>query len=378
MLIAILLAASAVETAEKPLVLHRTDDRPVAVLARMVGLLGADAEDFDLRSVSEWVWSLEAIYDGGTVSKCEGDLLPGAAFDALLDEAIDAVQFFKPEVAVAALRSFDQRLRCAGEVVPRGTLGRAFFIEGVVQATLGEERAASVAFEHARSMDPEMRWDSDMAPDSRPLFEAASPGTDTAWLRIAPKPERVWVDGESVSYGDRGVRIALGRHVISADIEGVASADVRVERDGSLLLPGLLNDGVVAQLANPGRQQIIRRFVKFSGISTVYFTNVDQVWRVRDGGVHALVAKDEQPAVVKPLRRRGAYTPLGAIIGGTGLALAGVGTALVLTSDKPAPGMVLLATGGALAVGGGTVIAVDQLVVSPGDLRVGVRLGARL
>lgn len=299
------------ETEVRPaleLVLHREIDPRVSVAARMATSASRPAKDLDIRSLRQWTQQLGPRFDGGSAVGCKGD--PVAA-DVLAERVDTARQRFVSldfQGAEDRLYRFDRDLTCVESVLPQDTLARAFFVRGVLAFTQGDPGAADAAFRDARSMDPELAFDGELAPAARTAFDRAAPGVPDAWIRIVPTPTRVWVDGEAVTYGERGVHVAPGRHLITAELTATTSADVRVDAGGTLLLPGLLGDAVFAQLPQPERRSDVVAVLSSADVKVAWLTDLDTIWQLRDGEltpVYGVELPGKKPKKTKKPKKAG-------------------------------------------------------------------------
>ncbi|MEZ4315978.1 MAG: hypothetical protein R3F61_00670 [Myxococcota bacterium] len=353
---------------------------PVAVLARISAATKKDAGEFELMSLREWASQLEPQYAGGELRACQGAPVHRAWFEERLQEASDSVRFFDSDRAMGALTEIEDALPCADETLSRDLVGRAFFLKGMVEYTVGAEADAAQSYADARSMDRLMRFDTSMSPDSRDAFEDATPDSTAVWIEIRPKPDRVWLDGEQVTYGDQGFQVARGRHHVTVESSATTSADIRVEEGGALLLPRMIGDRLVAEIDQPRRRAAFLQMIAYAGQERAYLSDIEHVW-IAEKNKNSVKELGVEEAPEKEPGRRGRYTPAGLAVAGGGLVVGGVGTALFAACDRcTAGGLGLIGVGSAAALTGAGIVIADQVSVSPtfGPRGVGVQLSVPL
>ncbi|MCB9675917.1 MAG: hypothetical protein H6737_12415 [Alphaproteobacteria bacterium] len=351
---------------------------PVSVLAKVSAATGKNAGEFELMSIRDWTKGIPTAFAGGTLRVCEGLPVSRAVVEQKFEEASQAVKFFDADRATGAFAELEDLLPCANEVIPREIVGRAFFLKGFVEYTSGAEADAAASYANARSIDRLMRFDGAISPDSRDLFEEANPNPAVAWVEIRPKPDRVWLDGEQVTYGDQGFQVALGRHYVTIESISTVTADLVVEQDGALILPTMIGPEIMGQVDDPRRRSAFLQMLAYAGVERAYLSDLENVWIAERNKNSIKKLGAEEPTIKEP-KRRGRFTPAGLGVAGAGLVVGGVGGVLFATCDDcTGPAIGLMGGGGAVMATGLGIVIADQVSVGPtfGPRQWGVSIGA--
>lgn len=342
------------------LVLYGDEVRPVAVLARVAQETGRPPGGFEIKALGEWARSIPSRFSGGEVRSCTGDPVPRSQFEAWLDEAHEATQYFDSDRALGALSQFEEALPCASEVLSRDSVGRAFFLKGFIEHTIGNDEEGARCYADARSVDRLLRFDSSMSPDSVESFEDAVPDPTAVWVEIRPRPDMVWLDGEQVTYTDRGIQVQLGRHHVTVKSSATTAADITVDQGGALILPAMIGTELVAQIDQPSRRSALLQILAYADVERAYLSDVERVWLAERNSVRELGVEQ---AVIKEPKRRGRFTPAGLIVAGAGLAIGAAGAAVsAACEDCPAgPAYGMMGGGGLLLLTGSGIVIGDQV-----------------
>jgi hypothetical protein len=201
---------------------------------------------------------------GGTLQGCQGAPVSSPALDGRLQEVRQALAYLELEKALAIGDALLASLPCLTEPAVHDTLAQSFFLVGIAAHGLGDRPRAWDSFSWAHSLDPDMAWDSNYPPDSKPDFEAtrlAQTSVDGVWLGLSPLAAgfNTWVDGHAVPNTAVGVTVAPGWHLVQVSHAGMTSMLVHLRAGGSahVIMPRLMDDGDLAWARDPVRQPLL-------------------------------------------------------------------------------------------------------------------------
>lgn len=324
-----------------------TTDVAAAAAATLSGgsfeMAGDLADVLALRSAPVWVL-------GADQTRCTTEALDGAALDALVAKASDAVDMLEFGAARASLAEAERALPCLDTVVDPGTLYKVWFLQGLSAFHEGNEAEARAAFRVATGLDPTRQWSPDYAPAPQGLFLAALQESLTQEGRALGREEAllgdVFVDGEPF---DGTGELLAGTHLVQLRADGGVRGILLDLPSGDGWLSMLSPAAVEARImrADGGVASFVADMLASSGWDEVLLVSELGVARFAIGTQRFLGPPRPPPTAAGP---PASPAPQGLETAGTSVA----------RGSAPAPGIV----GGAVVTGLGAGAAAAGFVLS--------------
>jgi len=211
----------------------------------------------------------------------------------------------------------------------------------------GDKMAAWASFQGAQIAVPDLAWDENFPPDSKPVFiaakaELAASGAVSLGLAPVPGDVSIWIDGQAVEAGAQSVEIKGRQHWIQWRDDGFHSAELLLEPgfQVGIVLPSGVQDVPLYAVTSAAHQVVMTTLMASIGApgDELFLTMLGGVWRhtVGQPGFEQLVAPTEEiPAVEASDSQKSAQerTPVATgktpkawrnplFVAGTGIALA--------------------------------------------------------
>jgi len=305
---------------------------PTDAVTRVAEAIGQPAGELTPRRLSEHLSEIPPqVLGGDPMSACLDAV--DANLRAILAQAEGAFNYQRTDEARALLADGADAIGCLDGLANPPHAGRLFFLRGVVLHDEGDLHGAHQAFHQALMFQPEMMWDTDIAPRyGRDVFDTARAQVQRdapALLRIAPAPRwgTLTIDGWATGAGDPHVELPPGRHLIQITMEERTSSawlDLAAETRPTLLIPALATDDMLDWISDAERRPDLALLISAAGgTGTLYLAGDEQLWSAPAGST-SWAALEDQTRAVRPAAPRGASRILswsGAITLGGGLAL---------------------------------------------------------
>lgn len=379
-----------------PLAIHSAGDATeAAALLQEVG-----AGDVELRSFAE-VAPLGAprLEGRGVLLECEGEPTHRYQVETALSTAEAHLAYVRWELAREALEAAEAAMLCLAEPIDAATAARVHYLFGVTASFLEDEVEARSSFARAHLLQPGLVWDPQFPPDGQALFEeeglsvAERPLVE---LLVVPEPRtaKLTVDGRRIYAAGREVELRAGTHIVQGP-GWTVEVDLFPDSRPVFLVPESIEDIGGDWLADVDGCRSLDELVDRA--PPFFLVSGDQVWlreaegweALTDGTGPVCLDQDPPPMIVgfrlpqEGLPRAAALGGAGAVIGGTGVAVAGYlmasnaaagtgGTWEGYLAAKPvhARGSTMLYTGEALALSG--ALALGGALLADRGQRVGV------
>ncbi len=257
----------------------------------------------------DWSTHLDALNPSlvgvGSFNECSGDAADMASLQNAASEAEGALNFMEYEKALSVIQEARVLVGCLAVPIEPEVIARLLFLEGVVHMEQGDKMAAWGSFQGAHIADPELVWDENFPPDSRPVFSAAKSeltASAVEALRLAPIPGdvRVWIDGQALEAGAQTVDIKGRQHWVQWRDADFHSAELLMEPglQVGIVLPSALGELPLHAVTSPAHHSVLTTLMASIGApgDELFLTTFGGVWShvVGQPGFEQIVAPTEE------------------------------------------------------------------------------------
>ena len=273
-------------------VIH-ADENPSKALGKVMVETGLAPDSLRAVTVAELVEGHRAkLVGAGRVVPCSSTPTGMAAVNGSLEQARGAMAYMEHDKARAAIAKAQGALGCLGEPLAADVVARLHYYSGLVAYETGDKATAWSEYFRAHVFDPDLPWDEQLSPKSKPIFDLASSEarkSELVDLRLLPPfPQgTLLVDGHPVGGAGEQVDLHPGEHIVQVLGQAVTTYILTLDASTSplLVVPEAMPDDAATWAA---RAELRPTFSKLLSMvekegQDVYVTALDGLWKTTVG-----------------------------------------------------------------------------------------------
>jgi hypothetical protein len=273
-------------------VIH-SDENPSKALGKVMVETGLSPDSLRAVTVAELVSGHRAkIVGAGRVSPCTGAPTSMAGVNGSLEEARGAMAYMEFDKARTAIDKAKGALGCLDEPLAADVVAQLHYFSGLVAYETGDKASAWSEYFRAHVFEPNLSWDDELSPKSRPIFDLASSEarkSELVDLRLLPPfpQSTLMVDGHPMDGAGGRVDLHPGEHIVQVIGDTVTTYTVSLDASTNPLL--VVPEAMPADAATwAARAELRPTFSKLLTMvekegQDVYVTALDGLWKTTVG-----------------------------------------------------------------------------------------------